>query len=169
MIGRCTRVLVAGIGNVFQGDDAFGVEVARKLARERFPEGVRVVDFGIRGVHLAYDLLDEPDALVLVDAMSRGESPGTVFVFEPTVAELDTGDPLDAHSLNPAAVLRLATGLGARLGWVRVVGCEPADVTERMGLSAPVAHALGTATRLVRELAMGAVSRTLEASRGDGP
>ena len=77
------RVLVAGIGNIFLGDDGFGVEVADRLAGRTLPDGVQVADFGIRGVHLAYELLDGYDALVLVDAVPMGEPPGTVAIIEP--------------------------------------------------------------------------------------
>ena len=116
------RVLVAGIGNIFFGDDAFGVEVAQRLAGRPMPEGVKVVDFGIRGVHLAYELLDGYDALVLVDALPMGEPPGTVAVIEPEIDDRDTDDgsaptpPLEAHSMSPAVVLGMMAGLGASVG-----------------------------------------------------
>jgi hydrogenase maturation protease len=156
-----TRILVAGVGNVLLSDDGFGVEVVRRLALEPMPEGVHVVDYGIRALHLAYELLEGYDTLVIVDAMSRGEPPGTVFVFSPDLDRLDEpgdgdgGPALDPHGMHPAAVLRMAVGLGARLGVVRVVGCEPENLEEEMGLSAPVERAVGEAVRIVRELVGG--------------
>lgn len=144
-------ILVAGIGNVFFGDDGFGVEVARRLLAEPLPDGVQVVDYGIRGVHLAYHLLDGFDLVVLVDAIARGEAPGTLVLLE---AEDDwgDGDVADPHGMHPAAVLALVRQLGGRPGRTLLVGCEPAMVTEHMGLSACVEQAVASAVRLVREL-----------------
>jgi len=163
-------VLVAGVGNIFLGDDGFGVEVARRLLAEPLPENVRVADYGIRGVHLAYQLLDGYDTLILVDAVSRGEPPGTVFVIEP---DLGLGTPLNgvppamnAHDLDPASVLGLVRHLGGRIDRVLVVGCEPQQTDERMGLSEPVQRAVGEAARLVRELLGG--SRQSEMSSKGG-
>ncbi len=146
-----TRTLVAGIGNIFNGDDGFGVEVAQRLARSPMPDGVHVEDYGIRGVHLAYQLLEGYDLLVLVDALPRGEPPGTVFVFEPDV-DLDGVPPLDSHQMDPRAVLGMVGELGGEIGRVLVVGCEPADITEGIGLSPAVADAVEPAARLVNEL-----------------
>jgi hydrogenase maturation protease len=156
------RVLVAGVGNVFLGDDGFGVEVANRLAGAEFPPGVKVADFGIRGVHLAYELLDGYDALVLIDAVPRGEEPGTLYVIEPDLDAIEPagvggGPVMDAHGMAPEAVLALLLALGGRLDRVWVLGCEPADVSERMGLSAPVAGAVEEAARLARRLADDAV------------
>jgi hydrogenase maturation protease len=147
------EVLVAGVGNIFLGDDGFGVEVARRLAGAPLPEGVRVVDFGIRGVHLAFELLDGVRTLVLVDALARGESPGTVWVIErdPECAS-DPARATDAHGLDPDTVLATLAGLGGRLDRVLVVGCEPACVEEGIGLSEPVARAVDTAVDAVRGL-----------------
>jgi len=163
-------VLVAGVGNIFLGDDGFGVEVARRLSTEPLPENVRVADYGIRGVHLAYQLLDGYDTLILVDAVSRGEPPGTVFVIEP---DLGLGTPLNgvppamnAHDLDPASVLGLVRHLGGRIDRVLVVGCEPQQTDERIGLSEPVQRAVGEAARLVRELLGG--SRQSEMSSKGG-
>jgi hydrogenase maturation protease len=163
-------VLVAGVGNIFLGDDGFGVEVARRLSAEPLPENVRVADYGIRGVHLAYQLLDGYDTLILVDAVSRGEPPGTVFVIEP---DLGLGTPLNgvppamnAHDLDPASVLGLVRHLGGRIDRVLVVGCEPQQTDERIGLSEPVQRAVGEAARLVRELLGG--SRQSEMSSKGG-
>jgi len=153
------RVLVAGIGNIFLSDDGFGSAVAARLAAEPWPEGVRVGDFGIRGVHLAYELLDGYDALVLVDAMATGEAPGALTVLEPTVESAEDAAPplpslaaFDAHGMDPATVLRLLADLGGQVRSIVVVGCEPASLEEGMGLSEPVARAVEPATVLVREL-----------------
>lgn len=146
-----TRTLVAGIGNIFNGDDGFGVEVAQRLARKPMPDGVRVEDYGIRGVHLAYELLEGYDLVVLVDALGRGEPPGTVFVLEPDV-DFDDVPPLDSHQMDPRAVLGMVGEMGGEVGRVLVVGCEPADITEGIGLSPPVAAAVDGAADLVQEL-----------------
>ncbi len=150
------RVLVAGVGNIFLGDDGFGVEVARRLAGMVLPEGVSVADFGIRGVHLAYELLDGYDTVIIVDAAPRGEEPGTVSVIEPgpaTMAPAGIDSPvMDAHGMEPHAVLSLLGALGGTVDRVLVVGCEPADVSERMGLSPPVAAVVDHTARLVVEL-----------------
>ena len=150
------RTLVAGVGNIFLGDDGFGVEVARRLV-ERGGAGrpeVEVTDFGIRGVHLAYQLMDGYDALVLVDAMPRGDAPGTVYVLEAdlSTAGVDPDDdspgPVevpDAHSMDPGTVLALlatVNGGAVPVQRVMVVGCEPATVEEGIGLSPPVAEAV---------------------------
>jgi hydrogenase maturation protease len=154
------RVLVAGIGNVFLGDDGFGVEVVQRLRGADLPDRVDIADYGIRGLHLAYDLLDgRHETLVLVDALPLGEPAGTL-----AVVEVDTGDDggtsppadvLDGHRMDPDSVLRMLCSLGGRVGRVLVVGCQPAALDERLGLSAPVLDALdeavGTVTRLVRD------------------
>jgi len=149
-------ILVAGIGNIFQNDDGFGSEVARLLlAGPPLPDGVNVVDYGIRGVHLAYDLLDGYDAAILVDATARGGEPGTIYVIEPDVDAIESETGLaeagivDAHGMDPASVLAL----------VRSLGCEPADVEDGMGLSEPVAGAVEEACRVVRDLVDREVSR----------
>jgi hydrogenase maturation protease len=144
-------VLVAGIGNIFQSDDAFGVEVAGRLAGRSWPDGVRVEDFGIRGIHLAYELLEGYDTVVLVDAVAQGEAPGTVSVVEPDSIP-GAGKPADPHSLDPAAVLSLLADLGGSVGRLFLVGCEPADIEDGMGLSPAVASAIDDAVRLVEEL-----------------
>jgi hydrogenase maturation protease len=151
------KVLVAGIGNIFLGDDGWGVEVANRLAREPMPEGVKVADFGIRGVHLAYELLDGYDALVLVDAMPMGEEPGTVALLEPQLPPApepgdDPAPVVDAHSMSPGVVMATLAGLGGRVGRFLVVGCEPANVDEGIGLSPPVAGAVDAAVELCREV-----------------
>jgi hydrogenase maturation protease len=145
------RVLVAGIGNVFLGDDGFGVEVVRRLDPATLPAGVDVADYGIRGVHLAYDLLDgRHRTVVIVDAVPLDDPPGTLAVLQ--VDPTGGGAPVDAHGMHPAAVLALLHDLGGSVDRVLVVGCAPADVAERMGLSEPVAAAVDAAVRLVGEV-----------------
>ena len=149
------RVLVAGIGNIFFGDDGFGVEVVRRLRERRLPDGVAIVDFGIRGLDLTYALVDGYDAAVLVDALPRGGPPGTLYVLEPDVATSDTPS-IETHGMEPMKVLRLANALVGRLPVLRIVGCEPAPPEEvgemAMGLSATVAAAVPEAVRVVETL-----------------
>jgi hydrogenase maturation protease len=152
-------ILVAGIGNVFLGDDGFGVEVAQRMASRPLPQGVTVADYGIRGYDLAYALVRGADHVILVDACPRRQQPGSVFLLEPDLAELDapTDGPatLDAHDLNPIHVLRLARSLGAELRSVLVVGCEPATLGPpegHLGLSEPVRTAVGEAVTLIEGL-----------------
>ncbi len=146
------RVLVAGVGNIFFGDDGFGVEVVRRLGAEGLPEWVKAVDFGIRGVHLAYELLEDYDAVILVDATPRGEPPGTLYLIEPSADGPDAPGLIDAHGLDPASVLDLVAQLGGTRPRVVVVGCEPATLEEGIGLSPPVAAAVPEAVRVIRRL-----------------
>jgi hydrogenase maturation protease len=151
-VSRASRVLVAGMGNIFLSDDAFGVEVVRRLLPLPLPQGVEVRDFGIAGVHLAYQLLDGGyDALVLVDALPFGGSPGDLCVMEPELD--DEGEvAVDAHGMQPDAVLRTLEAMGGRVGRVLVVGCQPSSVEEGMELSPPVAASVDRAVDVVREL-----------------
>jgi hydrogenase maturation protease len=147
------RTLVAGIGNIFLGDDGFGVEVAQRLAREALPACSRVADFGIRTLHLAYELLDGGyDTTILVDAAARGGAPGTVYLIEPEVDLGAPSSPADGHSITPEALLAAVKALGGTPGRMLIVGCEPASLEEGIGLSAPVAGAVDEAAQLVREL-----------------
>jgi hydrogenase maturation protease len=146
------RILVAGVGNVFLRDDAFGVEVVRLLAERPHPPEVQIRDYGIRGVHLVYELLNGYDLFVLVDAAPRGEEPGTVSVLEVDVAAVDAQPVIDAHSLTPDAVFGLLSSLGGHPGRSLVVACEPAEVDAGMGLSDPVREALPHAIRAVEEI-----------------
>jgi hydrogenase maturation protease len=157
-------ILVAGIGNIFLGDDAFGVEVARRLASLELPQSVRVTDFGIRGFDLAYALQDGYETTILVDACPHGEAPGTLYVIEPDLNALDdpavkTGDApqavLEAHAMNPVSVLRMASAMNIELRNILLVGCEPETLggeEGQMGLSAPVEAAVGDAVKLVQSL-----------------
>lgn len=143
--------VIAGIGNIFNRDDGFGSAVAQRLLERPVPAGVRVEDYGIRGMHLALDLLDGCDLLVLIDALAGDEEPGTVTLFEPDPSG-GAAEPLDAHLLDPKAVLARVTGLGGRIGRVLVVGCQPADLDEGIGLSPPVTASVDTAVRMVEDL-----------------
>ena len=161
-----TRILIACVGNIFLGDDGFGVEVARGLIGRKYPEGVQVIDFGIRSMELAYTLLDDYDALVLVDCVSRGGTPGTLYLIEPDLAGMvpengaEAGRAaLDAHSMDPAKVLAFASLLGASPIRTLIVGCEPAkiitgedDIDMQMGLSEPVQAAIGEAVKMIDSL-----------------
>jgi hydrogenase maturation protease len=139
------RTLVACLGNIFLSDDGFGVEVARRLAREELPDGTTVTDYGIRGMHLAYDLAQGWDATILVDSVHRDGEPGTVYVIEPEPQPPADGD----------VMLGMTGMLGTEAGRVLVVGCEPASVAEGMGLSEPVAAAVDEAARVVMDLVRG--------------
>lgn len=144
-------VLVAGIGNVFLTDDGFGSEVARRLSGSALPPGVKVVDYGIRGLHLAYDLLDGYDALVVVDALSGDGVAGDLTVLEVGPDDLGTAE-LDAHGMAPVSVLASLGQLGGQLPPTYIVGCQPADVGEGMGLTPVVAAAVEPAMALVHEV-----------------
>jgi len=157
------RVLVAGVGNIFLGDDGFGSEVARRLAGRRVPDGVRVTDYGIGGIHLAYDLLGDLELLVLVDALSRGVAPGTVCLVEvgdvqtSSSAAVGHGNDLehvgvDSHAMDPASVFASVKGLGGTLPPTVVVGCEPAEVSEQIGLSPVVEAAVEPTVQQILEL-----------------
>ncbi|MFE7775049.1 hydrogenase maturation protease [Streptomyces sp. NPDC057445] len=153
------RTLVAGIGNIFLGDDGFGVETVRRLTEHPLPDHVEVADIGIRGVHLAYRLLDGYDTVVLVDATARGGEPGTLYVIEAgTPGAHDTKSvSLDGHGMSPDAVLALLDTLCAGTDTtpprrILVVGCEPENVEEGIGLSPRVAAAVPEAVRTVKDL-----------------
>lgn len=155
---KLPRILIAGIGNIFLGDDAFGVEVAQRMSAMKLPENVRVVDFGIRGLDLAYALLDGYDTTILVDACPRGEEAGTLYVVEPDLESLHSAEGtavIEAHSMNPVNVLRMARSMGGELKRVLLVGCEPATLGPEeghMGLSEPIAAAVDNAVTLIEEL-----------------
>lgn len=159
------RILIAGIGNIFLGDDAFGVEVAQALTTLHLPEGVVVRDFGIRSFDLAYTLLDDWNTVIIIDAVSQHAHPGTLFVIEPDLDELagsTESASFDGHSMDPVTVLRLAQTLGPIQPRVLVVGCEPADLggdEGRMGLSQEVAAAAEEAITMVDKLARELLTR----------
>lgn len=165
------RILVAGIGNIFLGDDAFGVEVARRLATLGLPDGVRVVDFGIRGLDLTYALLDGYETVILVDATPRGGEPGTLYVLELAMGDAaeEGGVLVDVHGLDPAKVLRQAASLGARVDRLILVGCEPTPLgeSEDFGaeMSAAALAAVGEAVPLIVSL-VGRLLRGEEIAEG---
>ncbi|MFF5265277.1 hydrogenase maturation protease [Actinomadura viridis] len=174
---RRGRVLVAGIGNVFLGDDGFGVEVVNRVDTAVLPPGVDVVDYGIRGLHLAYGLLDgRHDTLIMVDAVPLDGPPGSLAVLEvddPSAEPADagtgseeggpSGEPrvaVDGHGMDPQTVLRLLRHLGGGgVERVLIVGCRPAVIEERMGLSEPVRAAVDEAVGLVTALACAEAAR----------
>jgi hydrogenase maturation protease len=174
------RMLIAGVGNIFLGDDGFGVEVANRLASEELPDWVRVADYGISGMHLAYDLAEGFETTILVDATPRGSDPGTVYVMEldpaaPSAAaapEPVRGIPLlDGHGMQPDVVFGMLNLLGAEAGRVLLVGCEPASIDERIGLSEPVTAAVDEAVRIVLDLvrAVGADDAAGSVAEGGRP
>jgi hydrogenase maturation protease len=145
------RTLVAGVGNIFLGDDGFGCEVVRRLADAGVPDGVRVVDYGIRGLHMAYDLLDGWDQLVLVDALPDRGSPGRMEIIE-VGADLARAGALDAHDIAPASALSILGSLGGRLPPTVLVGVQVADISDTMGLSPQVMDALPAAVDAILAL-----------------
>ena len=170
------QVLVAGVGNIFLGDDGFGVEVAKRLATADLPSWVQVADYGISGMHLAYDLAGGYETAILIDTAQRGEPPGTLTVIEAGRPE-ETGAPLegrlfDAHGMQPDVVLGVLDMLGAAAR-VLVVACEPASLDYGMELSEPVAAAVGEAVRVVIRLiaeigADAAIAASSSAARSSG-
>jgi hydrogenase maturation protease len=166
---KVRRILIACIGNIFMGDDGFGVEVAQRLASRksrRYPEGIEVVDFGIRGIDLAYTLLEDYDTLVLVDAVARGGAPGTLYLIEPDLSKVSPENAvevarvgLDTHSMDPLKVLAFARTLGTRSIRTLLVGCEPSVIHAnedyldmQMGLSQPVLAAVDEAVKMLDSL-----------------
>jgi len=173
-------LLVAGIGNVFLSDDGFGVEVVSRLAGADLPAGVRLMDYGIRGMHLAYDLAGYEQA-ILIDAAPRGEPPGTVYVIEPDLppaggsdcvepAAESVGPFFDAHGMQPDVVFTMLDQLtDQRPSRILVVGCEPATVEYGMGLSEPVASAVDEAVRVVLGLIAEQAEQTQPVASDSGP
>jgi hydrogenase maturation protease len=164
------RILVAGIGNIFFGDDAFGCEVAAALMRRSLPEEVRVVDFGIRSYDLAYAIMDGPDVTILVDATSQGKSPGTIFLIEPdqSLVDNETDEVLNAHSMNPLRVLQMVRSMGGKPGRLYLVGCEPAVLEPEegaMGLSEMVQAAVPKALEMIESLVQDLLSEKSETER----
>ncbi len=155
------EILIAGVGNIFKGDDGFGVEVARRLAQSRLPDGVKVVDFGIRGIDLTYALLGAYDAAILIDTAPRGAPPGTLSIIEPERRPEEAADPgdlfLEPHDLDPAKVLRVVAALGGGCRKILLIACEPEtfgdEETGAMGLSPSVAAAVDEAVKAAERLA----------------
>ena len=154
------RILVAGVGNIFLGDDAFGVEVVWELAKRPLGEEVRIVDFGIRGLDLAYALLDGYETVILVDAVPRGGSPGQLYVVEAEprfgAAEVGASPVMETHRMDPAKVLDLVAAMGGHVDRLLVVGCEPVPLDEtadiQPGLSAAAAAAVPLAVERIERL-----------------
>lgn len=173
-----TEILVACVGNIFKSDDGFGVEVAARLAQRELPDGVRVVDFGIRSVHLVYELLGGYDALVLVDTVGQQSGPpGTLYVIEPDLPPRELSDEvpevvMDAHDLSPGGVMTLVPVLGGHVDRILVVGCQPETLDDGIGVSPAVAAALEPAADLVLDVVRRELARSLtgrrEVARGGG-
>ncbi|HEY6235396.1 MAG TPA: hydrogenase maturation protease [Candidatus Elarobacter sp.] len=143
-------VLVAGVGNVFFGDDGFGPEVARALLGQEPVAGAKVEDFGIRGLHLAYELLNGYERAIIVDAVPRGDAPGTLYVIEPDAMVLPATP--DAHSMDLGNVFAYLRTLGGEPPHLTIVGCEPESIEPGLGLSPAVARSVAGAAALVRRL-----------------
>ena len=156
---KSASILIAGIGNIFLGDDAFGSEVARRLAGRELPDEVRVVDFGIRGFDLTYALLDGYEVTIFVDATPRGGEPGTLYTIEPDLNEVDNSDAegmmVETHGMNPLKVLSMVKSMGGEVKRIYLVGCEPAPLQSEdghMGLSEPVEAAVDEAVKVIESL-----------------
>jgi hydrogenase maturation protease len=161
------RVLVAGIGNIFLGDDAFGVEVVRRLLARSWPQGVVVKDFGIRGLDLAYAMMEQWDLVLLVDAIARGADPGTLYVVEPELSDQGPRSTPDAHAMTPEKVLELVKSLGGEVPRTLVLGCEPAQLGDEegsIGLSDPVKASLEQASKEVDRLVAEALNTKIQAA-----
>ncbi|CAN5240046.1 hydrogenase maturation protease [soil metagenome] len=155
----CPSILIAGIGNIFLGDDAFGSEVARRLMTRKLPDAARVVDFGIRGLDLAYALLDGVETTIFVDATPRGGEIGTLYTIEPDLSELENLNAaemqIEPHGMNPLKVLAMVKSMGGEFGQILLVGCEPEPLgadEEKMGLSEAVALAVDEAVKIIESL-----------------
>lgn len=166
------RILVAGIGNIFLGDDAFGVEVVRRLAMRNLPDSVRVTDFGIRGFDLAYALQDGYETTILVDACPHGEPAGTLYVIEPDLKTGEGEEPqqVEAHAMNPDSVLRMARAMNIEVKNLLLVGCEPETLggdEGQMGLSATVEASVEEAVKLVESLIQDVLQNTGQKGGGN--
>jgi hydrogenase maturation protease len=146
------RILIAGIGNMLLADDGFGFEVLRALASETLPLGVESKDYGVRGLDLVYRLLDPPELLILVDAIDREGPPGTLFLVEPDEHDEGEGELPDPHRMTVPAIFRALRTLGRRPPRTLILGCKPAEIEERIGLSLTVQAAVRPAVEIVLEL-----------------
>jgi hydrogenase maturation protease len=154
------QILVAGVGNAWLRDDAFGGECARRLEAAGTPPGVTVMDFGTGGLDLAYELMRGYDALVLLDASRHGGEPGTLYLLEPELSDyggaIEDGETINPHAMDPGSMLRFVNAIGGFSGKVVVIGCEPGEVeTVGLGLTPPVAAAVDRALALVEETIAG--------------
>ena len=149
------QILVAGIGNAWMRDDAFGGLVAQRLTETELPPGVGVFDFGTGGLDLAYEVMRGYDALILVDVSRQGGDPGTLYVMEPDPDEIEPiedGQVVNPHGMDPQTVLRFVKTVGGWPGKVMVVACEPSVVEEMgLGVSSEVEGAVKRAVSLVLE------------------
>jgi len=160
MNSSASRMLIAGVGNVLYGDDAFGSEVARRLAEQSLPDNVRAIDFGIRWFDLVAALLDPYDVVIIVDSLSQGGQPGALRVVDsrrdPIVQSLPPGFRPEWHSIDPATALNMAHALGGNLGRVILVGCESSRSVEpaqlQIGMTEPVQAAVHDAVCLILSL-----------------
>lgn len=160
------RILVACVGNIFASDDGFGSHVAAALKDWELPAGVRVIDYGIRSIHLAYELMDGYDVLVVVDTVAQQEGPpGTLFVIEPEVDLPAEPAPLNPHDLSPGGVMAMIPTLGAAVSRILVVGCQPDSLAEGIGLSGAVADAVAPAVSLVQQVVERELSSPASAGR----
>jgi len=161
-------ILIAGIGNIFLGDDAFGCEVLKQIGQRVWPENVQVVDFGIRGFDLAYAILEGYDLTIFVDAAPRGERPGTLYTIEPDLKDLETVDAdvvLETHGMNPMKVLKMVKAMGGQFKKILLVGCEPETFGPEeglMGLSPGVQAAVPEAVKLVESLVNAHLKQSVE-------
>jgi len=164
-------ILLACIGNIFHGDDAFGVEVSRELATHTLPDEVRLVDYGIRGLDLAFDLLDGYDVTIFVDATPQGNEPGTIYVIKPDLQQLalpvTQSAVVDTHGMNPMRVLKMAMAMGVQFKKLLIVGCEPesfgSEEEGQMGLSQSVQAAVPKAVEVIESL----ITKILKETRYD--
>jgi len=155
---KTPTILIAGIGNIFLGDDAFGIEVVKRFANRALPDGIRIIDYGIRGFDLTYALIDRADFTILVDACPRGGVAGDLYIVEPDLASLggaEAPDAADAHGMNPMNVIRVAQAMGGPLKKILLLGCEPETFGPeegKMGLSESVASAVERAIPLLESV-----------------
>jgi hydrogenase maturation protease len=154
---KSPRILIAGVGNIFLGDDAFGSEVAREMMRLDLPEDVAIADFGIRSYDLAFALVDRVETAILVDAVRRGEPPGTIYLIQPAVdGQQKAGEGIaDAHDLDVVSVLQMARSLGGDMAEIYLIGCEPATLESedgQLGLSEAVGAAVPKAIEMIQTL-----------------
>ena len=148
------KVLIAGVGNRFFGDDGFGIEVARRLREQALPPGTQVMEYGMRSVDLAVELLSPPELLILIDVVQRGGPPGTLYVIDPA-SELEAAHHSwcgDAMGMNLSSVFSSLEAMGGRIPRTRILGCEPGYFSEGIQLSAPVRRTVRPAIDLIRRL-----------------
>lgn len=144
------NILIACLGNIFYGDDAFGVEVAKSLAAKDLPENVKLIDFGIRGIDLAFELINDYELVVLVDTIKIGADAGSVFVFEPRMSGAESGN--FAHDLTPTKAMHIAARLKTKPKKMLLVGCEPVNLEFNDEMSAEIEKAVAIAVEKILEI-----------------